>query len=120
MHFSTIAGAALFALTASADVISTVTSLLTPCLTSSDANTLATNFGLLVSNYSGKLANQTLASNFQDYSESVNTLIDGGGSAPVALLGATFSNRAQFEALSAQQPSVPFALQNVWFNCDTM
>ena len=120
MHFTTYAGVALFALTASADLISTITSLLTPCLTSYDANTLSTNFGRIVTTYSEKLANQTLAPNFLDYSESVNSLIDNGGTAPVALLGPTFSSRAQFEALSAQQPSVPFEVKNVWFNCDTM
>ena len=122
MRFSTYATTALFALTASADLISIINTALsgTHCLTSTDATTLATNFGQLVSGYSEKLANQTLAPNFQDYSESVNSLIDNGGTAPVALLGQTFASRAAFEALSAQQPAVPFALKNVWYTCDTM
>ncbi|KAK4542144.1 hypothetical protein LTR36_006991 [Oleoguttula mirabilis] len=90
------------------------------CLSEYQANALATNFGKLVSAYSQKLANQTLAPGFIDYSESVNSLMDGGGSAPVALLGETFSSRAAFESASASQPSVPFAVENVWFNCDTI
>jgi hypothetical protein len=90
------------------------------CLLSNDAQTLAKNFGLLISNYSNKLANQTLAANFKDHSESVNTLIDNGGTKPQALLGDTFDSRAAFESASASQPSVPFSVQNVWYTCDTV
>lgn len=115
MRFSFTNGAGLVAMAALA-----LPSVNAQCLTSNAANTLATNFGTLVSAYSQKLANQTLTADFIDYSESVNTLIDGGGDAPVALLGETFSSRAAFEAASSQQPSVPFAVQNVWFNCDTI
>lgn len=46
--------------------------------------------------------------------------MDAGGSAPVALLGPTFSSRAKFESASAAQPAVPFAVQNIWYNCDTI
>ncbi|KAK0940156.1 hypothetical protein LTR29_008209 [Friedmanniomyces endolithicus] len=90
------------------------------CLLPSDAQTLSTNFGKLISNYSNKLANETLTPNFIDHSESVNTLIDSGGSAPQALLGNTFSSRAQFEAASSAQPSEPFTVKNMWYNCDTI
>jgi len=90
------------------------------CLNQEDANMLATNFGLLISSYSNSLANLTLAPDYTDYSESVNTLIDGAGTAPQSLLGATFSSRAQFETASAAQPSVPFQVENVWFTCDVI
>ncbi|TKA74197.1 hypothetical protein B0A55_05137 [Friedmanniomyces simplex] len=90
------------------------------CLLPSDATTLSTNFGKLVSNYSNKLANETLTANFIDHCESVNTLMNAGGTAPHALLGDTFSSRAAFEAASAAQPSEPFAVQNMWYNCDTI
>jgi len=91
------------------------------CLSYYDANTLATNFGKLISSYSGTLANQTLSANFQyDYSESVNTLIDNGGTAPQALLDPTFTSRAGFESASADQPSVPFAVQDIWYTCNTI
>ena len=84
------------------------------CLSSTDANTLATNFGKLISNYSNKLANQTLTPDFVDYSESVNSLVDKAGTTPRALLGLTFASRAQFEKESAAQPSVPLQIKNVW------
>jgi len=90
------------------------------CLNQEDANMLATNFGLLISSYSNSLANLTLAPDYTDYSESVNTLIDSAGTAPQSLLGATFSSRAQFETASAAQPSVPFQVENVWFTCDVI
>ena len=109
MHLLTLASASLFA-----------TLVHSTCLSSYDANTLATNFGILVTSYSQKLANQTLASDFIDYSESVNSLVDNGGSAPVALLGETFASRAAYESASASQPSVPFTVKNVWYNCNTM
>lgn len=90
------------------------------CLTYKDASTIATNFGLLVSNYSQALANLTLTPNFVDYSESVNSLIDNGGTSPKALLGQTVSSRASYESASAAQPSVPFMVKNLWYTCDTI
>ena len=90
------------------------------CLSSYDANTLATNFGRLVSAYSQKLANQTLISDFVDYSESINTLVDGGTAAPRSLLGLSFTSRADFETQSAAQPSVPFQVKNIWYNCNVI
>nr|POE90374.1 hypothetical protein CFP56_71099 [Quercus suber] len=90
------------------------------CLTNYEANLLAKNFGLLISDYSNSLANETLAPNFQDYSESVNTLIDSAGSSPVPLLGPTFQSRADFETGSAAQPPVPFTVKNVWYTCNVI
>jgi len=109
MRFSTAATTCVRVIGAMALSLPSVTA----CLLESDANTLATNFGLLVSNYSQKLANETLAVDFTDYSESVNSLIDNGGTAPQALLGETFSSRAAFESLSSKQASVPFAVKNL-------
>ncbi|KAK0315502.1 hypothetical protein LTR01_000801 [Friedmanniomyces endolithicus] len=91
-----------------------------PCLSQSDVNTLTTHFGDLVSAYSQKLANQTLTVDFVDYSESIITLMDGAGTTPKALLGMAFTSRANFEAQSSAQPSVPFQVQNTWYNCDTI
>jgi len=84
------------------------------CLNYREANTLANDFGRLISDYSNQLANQILTPNYVDYSESVNTLIDNGGTTPQALLGPTFSSRAGFESASAQQPAVPFTVKNLW------
>ncbi|KAK0252607.1 hypothetical protein LTS09_012280 [Friedmanniomyces endolithicus] len=86
-----------------------------PCLSQSDVNTLTTHFGDLVSAYSQKLANQTLTVNFVDYSESIITLMDSAGTTPKALLGMAFTSRANFEAESSAQPSVPFQVQNTWY-----
>ncbi|KAK3112489.1 hypothetical protein LTR53_011205 [Teratosphaeriaceae sp. CCFEE 6253] len=90
------------------------------CLSSSDANTLATDFGKLVSAYTKKLADQILTSDFIDYSESINTLKDNGGTSPFPLLGMAFTSRADFEAQSSKQPSVPFQVKNVWYNCNVI
>ncbi len=91
-----------------------------PCLSQSDVNTLTTHFGDLVSAYSQRLANQTLTVNFVDYSESIITLMDSAGTTPKALLGMAFTSRANFEAESSAQPSVPFQIENTWYNCDTI
>ena len=66
------------------------------------------------------ITTDTNLSDFVDYSESVNTLIDSGTYAPQALLGQTFSSRAAFETGSAAQPSVPFTVKNIWHNCDVI
>jgi hypothetical protein len=87
------------------------------CMSAQTASTLANNFGKLISAYSAKLANQTLAVDFTDYSESVNSLIDNGGTAPQALLGATFTNRSAFEAGQSGQAPVPFTVKQVWNTC---
>ena len=113
MRFSSSTRAGLLAVT-------TLLSSVNACLLKSDATTLTNNFGKLVTSYSQKLANQTLATNFIDYSESVNSLEDNGGDAPVALLGQTFSSRAAFESASASQPSIPFAVKQLWYTCDTI
>lgn len=90
------------------------------CLTETEANTLAKNFGLLISDYSKSLADATIAPSFTDYSESVNTLIDSGHTGPQPLLGATFSSKSGFETASAGQPAVPFTVKNVWYTCDVI
>lgn len=46
--------------------------------------------------------------------------MDAAGTAPIALLGQTFSSRAAFESASSQQPAVPFTVKNLWYNCDTI
>ncbi|RMY93028.1 hypothetical protein D0861_02171 [Hortaea werneckii] len=99
------------------------------CLDDNAAGTLATNFGLLISNYSNELADKTIYPDFVDYSgnaaicprePSVNTLINSGGNAPMPLLNPTFSSREEFKIASAMQPPVPFEVQNIWYNCDTV
>ena len=57
--------------TASANLASATAS----CISAADASIVATDFGLLISNYTEALAVQLLAGNFTDQSDSVNTLI---------------------------------------------
>ena len=55
-------------------------------MSDSDAQTVATNFGLLLTNYSDAFANETLTVDFTDYTDSVIELIDGGcTNSPVAV-----------------------------------
>jgi hypothetical protein len=96
------------------------------CLTRSEAQQVATNYGNLIATYSDALANVALSPDFTDYSESVNTLIDEcpQGSAAQAvsipLLAASFTNRTAFEIGQGQQPNINFNQLNIWHSCDTV
>ena len=88
------------------------------CMSGSQAQQVATNFGHLISAYSATLANQTLTANYVDYSDSVNTLINNGCTSPQTLGQATFTSRAAFESGQASQPNVPFEQLNLWYTCN--
>ncbi|KAI6807116.1 hypothetical protein KC332_g11500 [Hortaea werneckii] len=94
------------------------------CLSNREAQQVATNYGLLISNYSDELANAVLSPDFTDYSESVNTLINscpqGSAAISLPLLAPTFSNRTQFEIGQGQQPLINFNQLNIWHSCDTV
>ncbi|WPH01323.1 Hypothetical protein R9X50_00416200 [Acrodontium crateriforme] len=93
----------------------------TECLTSVEAQQVADNFKQLISNYTSIFANETLAADFQDYSDSVSTLIDNGcNNAPQPLGVATFASRADFEKDQSSQPSIPFEQLNIWNNCNNV
>jgi len=53
------------------------------CLCDSDADTIGNDFAQLISNYSSTFADQVLASDYTDQSDSVNTLIDSGTTGPI-------------------------------------
>lgn len=89
----------------------------------SDAAALkvANNFKGLISAYSTALANSVLTSDVVDYSDSVETLIDGAcPDGPVALGTPTFSSLAAFEAGQGKQRNIDFELLNVWHNAKTV
>jgi len=90
------------------------------CMSASEAQTVATNFGLLLTNYTETFANEVLTEGFDDYTSSVATLIDAGCTGPESLTTVTFPGRANFEAAQAGQPAIPFEQLNVWYNCDTV
>jgi len=96
------------------------------CLSSSQAQQLATAYGDLIANYTKSLADAVLAENFTDYSESVNSLIDGcpqGAAAQaqtVPLLAPTFTNRTAFETGQGQQPNINFDQLAIWHSCSAV
>jgi len=94
------------------------------CMTPEQAQGVATNFGTLIAHYSDELANNALAVNFTDYSESVNTLINtcpqGSAAISLPLLAPTFSSRAQFERGQAQQPPINFEQLAIFPGCQSV
>ena len=48
------------------------------CMSDDDAQQVATNFKDLIANYSDDLADAAMTTDFSDYSDSVNELINGG------------------------------------------
>lgn len=53
-----------------------------PCMTFNEASVVAENFRQSIVNYSNASAEANFATDFVDYSSSVNTLIDGGCTGP--------------------------------------
>jgi hypothetical protein len=94
------------------------------CMSAADAQQVADNYAELIRDYSNKLANEALAVDFVDYSESVNTLINtcpqGAAAVTLPLLSATFSSRQQFETGQGQQPKINFKQLNLEYNCKSI
>ncbi|WPG99094.1 Hypothetical protein R9X50_00190300 [Acrodontium crateriforme] len=91
------------------------------CMTKNQAQQVADNFQQLIAAYSDKAADQTLTKGFNDYSDSVTTLIDNACAAgPQALGSVTFNSRVSFEKGQGAQPAIPFQQLNVWNNCNTV
>lgn len=88
------------------------------CMCDDEANDIAAAFGSLVSGYDNYTANQLFTSDFIDYSESINSLKNGGCEGPIDLMDKAFVSKADFETQSAAQLPVPFEVQNVWHTCD--
>jgi hypothetical protein len=92
------------------------------CLSDSDALTVATNFQTTIDQtFSVSFVKETFAKDFQDFSDSVNELINNGcPNGPAPLGSATFTSRKAFIQGQSGQPPIPFAILNVWHNCDTV
>jgi len=90
------------------------------CLCDSDADVIGNDFAQLISNYSADFANKVIASDYTDQSDSVNTLIDSGTTAPIPLGSLTFATKAAFLAGQSGQPDVPFTILQTWHTCDTV
>ncbi|KAK1090587.1 hypothetical protein LTR48_007998, partial [Friedmanniomyces endolithicus] len=87
------------------------------CMTFDQATAVANNFKSLISAYSNATADEYLAVDFMDYSDSVTTLIDSGCTSPLPLGSVTFGSRAAFEAGQGSQPDIPFEILNMWYAC---
>lgn len=53
------------------------------CLCRDEAEVIGNDFALLISDYNATFANLVLADDYTDQSDSVNTLIDSGTTAPI-------------------------------------
>lgn len=88
------------------------------CLTTADANKVANNFrDLIALPFSTSLATEALCADFQDYSDSVNELINAGCRGPNTLGDATFGSRTAFIDGQKHQPPIPFQILNIWNTC---
>ncbi|KAM0716391.1 hypothetical protein Q7P37_007836 [Cladosporium fusiforme] len=94
------------------------------CLNDDQAQQIADVWDSLIQNYSDELADSALTTDFTDYSESVNTLINscpqGDAAQPLPLLAPTFTSREQFKLGQGQQPPINFELLNLWHSCSTV
>lgn len=111
------------------------------CLSSENAQTIATKWGELISNYSNEAADEILSSNFTDYSEGVNALINtcpvsvpsrrtlwtlltnlqqGAAAQPLVLTDPTFASRQLFKTGQGEQPLINFKQLALWHSCDSV
>ena len=93
------------------------------CLSASQAQTVADNFRATIAEpFNVAFVKATFAKTFQDYSDSVNELINAGcPSGGAATLGAaTFASRKAFIQGQSQQAPITFNILNLWYNCDTV
>jgi hypothetical protein len=94
------------------------------CMTAAEADQVATAWGTLIASYNEALADAVLTTNFTDYSESVNTLINscpqGDAAKPLDLLSASFTSREMFKIGQGQQPAINFQRLNIWPGCTSV
>ncbi|PPJ51264.1 hypothetical protein CBER1_08160 [Cercospora berteroae] len=94
------------------------------CLTSTQAQSLATDYGLLISNYTDILADSLLMPNFTDNSQSVNTLINscpqGSEAHTLPLSAPTFTSLEKFKAGQSQQPPINFEQLAIFPACSSV
>lgn len=89
------------------------------CVDDTAAQRVASNFKKLINSYSNSSAAQFMTTDFHDYSDSVNELINSGcPNGPQPLGSATFDSLTSFEAGQGSQPNIPFEILNVWHGCD--
>ncbi|KAK3633036.1 hypothetical protein LTR17_008206 [Elasticomyces elasticus] len=87
------------------------------CMTFDQATAVANNFKTLISDYSNASADAFMTTDFQDYSDSVTSLIDSGCTGPQPLGSVTFDGLEAFKAGQGSQPNIPFEILNMWYAC---
>jgi len=92
------------------------------CMTKKDASRVAGNFRALIHDtFNTTLAKTAMTTDFTDYSDSVNELINNGCPNGPATLGTpTFTSRKAFIAGQSGQPPIGFRILNLWNTCDTV
>jgi len=92
------------------------------CLTNSEAQTVANNFRATIAlPFNKAFVRKTFTKDFEDFSDSVNELINAGcPNGPAPLGSATFSSRHAFILGQSSQPPITFNILNVWHNCNTV
>ena len=92
------------------------------CLSAAEATTVANNFRATIAEpFDVAFVKATFAIDFEDFSDSVNELINAGCPTGNATLGAaTFDGRAAFIAGQSSQPPITFNTLKIWYNCDTV
>lgn len=94
------------------------------CMTDDQANVVAEKYGELIASYTDELAEALLTTDFTDWSESVNTLINscpqGDAAMTLPLLAATFDNREEFQIGQGQQPHINFKQLQLWNACNSV
>lgn len=92
-----------------------------PCLSLAAANQVADNFATLIDGYTNAEAEAFLTEDYNDYTDSVKELINGGCTSPEPIdSSVTFAGRDAFIAGQGSQPNITFDVLNVWYNCDTV
>lgn len=94
------------------------------CMGKKEAQVVADNYAELIRNYTDELALASLAENFTDYSESVNSLINtcpqGDAAITLPLLAPTFTTREEFMIGQGQQPLINFEQLNIHHDCKSV
>jgi hypothetical protein len=92
------------------------------CLSAAQATVVANNFRATIAEpFSAAFVRATFTVDFQDYSDSVNELINGGCPTGNATLGAaTFPSRKAFITGQGGQAPIDFTILDIWYNCDTV
>ena len=94
------------------------------CMTDADAQQVVDNYAELIRAYSDELANDALTTDFTDYSESVNSLINtcpqGESTVSTPLLSPSFTSRKAFKIGQGEQPPIHFTQLNIMHDCKSV